>query len=96
MIDVFAQVKMCKRNHCPSLISDVLFVTVVLFFCLKRKRQSLIPLKDRNFKLLNSTVTEENLLFVKLSLAGSDKLNTIYLCRIVTLVMALDPANQAG
>ena len=52
--------------------------------------------QDRDFKLLNTTVTKRNLLFTKLALAGSDKLKTIYHCRVVTIVMALAPTHQAG
>ena len=45
MSDVFAQVKMCERNLRYPLLSVVLFLTVVLVFCLKSESQSQMPLR---------------------------------------------------
>ena len=66
-----------------------------LGFLLEERESVTDASQDRDFKLLNSTVTERNFLFLRLE-RGSDKLKTIYHCFVVTLVMALAPSHQAG
>ena len=95
MSDVFSQVTMCKRNRRPRLLSVVSFGTACLGLLFEAQDPFMNASQKRDFKFLNSTVTERNLLFLRLE-RGSDKLKTIYHFFVVTLVMALAPACQAG
>ena len=96
MGDVYEQVKMCKRNHLPPLLYVVSFGTTCLGLLLEAREPVTDASQDSDLKLQNSTVAESYLLFASLVLSGSDKLKTIYHFRVVTILMALAPAHQAG
>ena len=87
---------MCKRNCRPPIISVASFGTPCLGLLLEAREPVTDASQDRDFKLHNLTVTERSLLFARLDLSGSNKINKIYHCRVVTLVMALAPVHQAG
>ena len=96
MSDVFAQVKKCNKNRLPTLIYVVSFGTTCLSLLIEAREAVMNASQDCDFKLHNLTVTESKFFFSRLDLAGSDNLITIYHCRVVTILMTLSPAHQAG
>ena len=58
MSDMFAQVKVCKRNRRPPLLSVVSFGTVCIGFLLEAREPVTNASQKRDLRLLNSTVTE--------------------------------------
>ena len=92
MSDVFAQVTMCKRNRRPPLLYVVSFGTICLVLLLKGKEK--VTNVSQKMRLQAPQLDCNGAQLSRLALAGSNELKTIYLCRVVTLVMALAPAHQ--